>query len=81
MSSKDTCRSNIIRISANLAKEREQKKKDNESYARQIAAATTPARKAALRKDKMNRAAVHDNRINQMKRELEGVRKYMKSLK
>ena len=61
----------LIDLRADVAKEREAKKKDNAYYADLIKRATSPSSKASYRKSKIDRAASHDRRIESLKREIE----------
>lgn len=70
MANKAYYRKQIVDKRAQMAKEREAKKRDNESYARMIKAATSPSGKAAYRKSKIDRAASHDRRIESLKIEI-----------
>jgi len=67
----ETYRKRLIDLRADIAKEREAKKKDNEYYARQVKNASTTNFKATYRKQKIDRAASHDRRIESLKREVE----------
>ena len=64
-------RKRLIDLRAQVAKEREAKKKDNERYAGYIKSASTPSSKASYRKQKIDHAASHDRRIESLKREIE----------
>ena len=64
-------RKKLIDLRADLAKEKEAKKKDNERYAAYIKNASTPSSKASYRKSKIDHAASHDRRIESLKREIE----------
>lgn len=64
-------RKRLIDLRADVAKEREAKKKDNAYYADLIKRATSPSSKASYRKSKIDRAANHDRRIESLKREIE----------
>ena len=70
MANKAYYRKQIVDKRAQLAKEREAKKRDNESYARMIKNSTSTSGKAALRKSKIDRAAAHDRRIESLKVEI-----------
>ncbi len=67
----ETYRKRLIDLRADIAKEREAKKKDNEYYARLVKNASTTNLKASYRKQKIDRAASHDRRIESLKREVE----------
>lgn len=61
----------IIDLRARLDREKEAKKKDNETYARYVANASSPSSKANYRKLKIDHAAAHDRHIESIKREIE----------
>lgn len=67
-------RKRLIDLRADVAKEREAKKKDNERYAGYIKSASTPSSKASYRKSKIDHAASHDRRIESLKREIESAK-------
>lgn len=64
-------RKKLIDLRADLAKEKEAKKKDNERYAGYIKNASSPSSKASFRKSKIDHAASHDRKIESLKREIE----------
>jgi len=64
-------RKKLVDLRADLAKEKEAKKKDNERYAGYIKNASSPSSKASYRKSKIDHAASHDRRIESLKREIE----------
>ena len=64
-------RKKLIDLRADLAKEKEAKKKDNERYAGYIKNASSPSSKASFRKSKIDHAASHDRRIESLKRDIE----------
>lgn len=64
----------LIDLRSDIAKEKEAKKRDNESYADLIKHATSPSSKASYRKSKIDRAASHDRRIESLKREIENTK-------
>ena len=64
-------RKRLIDLRADVAKEREAKKKDNERYAGYVKNASSPSSKASYRKQKIDHAASHDRRIESLKREIE----------
>jgi len=64
----------IIDLRADLDREKEAKKKDNENYARYIKNASTPSSKASYRKSKIDHAAAHDRRIDYIKRQIESAK-------
>ena len=76
--SKEYYKKRIIDLRAYIAKEREQKKKDNEYYARMIKGASTPTSKATYRKNKIDKAAYHDRQIESYKRQIESAKSSLK---
>ncbi len=64
-------RKRLIDLRADVAKEREAKKKDNAHYADLVKRATSTSSKASYRKQKIDHAASHDRRIESLKREIE----------
>ncbi len=64
-------RKRIIDLRADLAKEKEAKKHDNEYYAGCIRSASSTSSKASYRKSKIDRAASHDRRIESLKHEID----------
>lgn len=64
-------RKRIIDLRADLAKEKEAKKHDNEYYAGCIRSASSTSTKASYRKSKIDRAASHDRRIESLKHEID----------
>lgn len=79
--SKEYYKKRIIDLRAYIAKEREQKKKDNEYYARMIKGASTPTSKATYRKNKIDKAAYHDRQIENYKRQIESAKESLKRYK
>lgn len=79
--SKEFYKKKIIDLRAAIAKEREQKKKDNEYYARMIKSASTPASKANYRKSKVDKAAYHDRNVESYKRQIESAKENLKRCK
>lgn len=71
-------RKRLIDLRADMAKEREAKKRDNEHYADLVKRASTPSSKASYRKSKIDRAASHDRRIESLKREIERTNETLK---
>ena len=61
----------LVDLRADVAKEKEAKKRDNERYAGLIKSASSPSSKASYRKSKIDHAASHDRRIESLKREIE----------
>lgn len=76
--SKEYYKKRLIDLRKYIAQEREAKKRDNESYARQIKGTTNPTTKASLRKNKIDKAASHDRRIEEYKHQIELTRDRMK---
>ena len=68
--SKDYYRKQIIDLRARVAQEKEDKKRDNEYYARMIKSASSPSSKATYRKNKIDKAAYHDRQIESLKRSI-----------
>ena len=79
--SKEYYKKRIIDLRASIAKEREAKKKDNAYYADLIKRASTPSSKANYRKSKISRAASHDKRIENLKRDIENAKANLKRIK
>ena len=79
--SKEYYKKKIIDLRANIAKEKEAKKRDNERYANLIKSASTPTTKAMYRKNKVSASTSHDTRIEGWKREIERAQDAMKRLK
>jgi len=71
-------RKRLIDLRAQVAREREEKKRDNQSYAYYIRNASSPSSKASYRKNKIDRAASHDRRIESLKREIERAKDALK---
>ena len=69
--SKEYYKKRIIDLRANIAKEKEAKKRDNERYASLIKGASSASTKASYRKNKIDAAASHDRRIEDWKNEIE----------
>lgn len=67
-------RKRLIDLRSAVAKEREAKKKDNAHYADLVKRATSTSSKASYRKQKIDRAASHDRRIESLKREIENAK-------
>lgn len=76
--SKEYYRKKIIDLRADLAKEKEAKKKDNAHYADMVKRASTPSSKASYRKQKVDYAARHDSRIESLKRQIESAKESLK---
>lgn len=79
--SKEYYKKRIIDLRANIAKEKDAKKRDNERYAGLIKSASSPSSKATYRKNKVSAAASHDRRIEGWKREVERAQEAMKRIK
>jgi hypothetical protein len=79
--SKEYYKKKIIDLRAQIAREREEKKKDNEYYARMIKSASTSWSKASYRKSKVDKAASHDRDIERYKREIESAKASLARLK
>ena len=67
-------RKKIIDLRADLKKEKEAKKKDNERFAGYIKNARSTSDKASFRKRKIDAAASHDRRIEQLKYSIESAK-------
>lgn len=76
--SKEYYRKRIIDLRADLAKEKEAKKKDNAHYADMVKRASTPSSKATYRKSKVDYANRHDSRIESIKRQIESAKESLK---
>jgi hypothetical protein len=76
--SKEYYRKKIIDLRADLAKEKEAKKKDNAYYADMVKRASSPSSKASYRKSKIDHAASHDRRIESLKYQIESARESLK---
>lgn len=61
----------LIDLRAKLVKQKENKKKDNEYYARLIKGTSLTSTKAAYRKSKVSKAASHDRMIESIKKQIE----------
>lgn len=79
--SKEYYKKRLIDLRARIAREKEAKKRDNESYARMIKNASSPSSKASYRKSKIDRAASHDRIIESLKRDIENTKNGLKSCK
>ena len=79
--SKEYYRKKIIDIRADIQKEKEAKKRDNERYAGYIKSASSADAKASYRKRKIDAAADHDRRIESLKRSLESAKESLKRCK
>lgn len=79
--SKEYYKKRLIDLRARIAREKEAKKRDNESYARMIKNASSPSSKASYRKSKIDRAASHDRIIESLKRDIESTQNSLKRCK
>ncbi|MBR3677559.1 MAG: hypothetical protein IKL60_01470 [Alistipes sp.] len=79
--SKEYYRKRIIDLRANIAKEKEAKKRDNSYYADRVKSASGASNKAYYRRCKIDHAAAHDRRIEQWKREIESAKSSLKRCK
>ncbi|MCR4663814.1 MAG: hypothetical protein K5660_00425 [Paludibacteraceae bacterium] len=76
--SKEYYRKKIIDLRADLAKEKEAKKHDNEYYADLVKRASSPSSKATYRKSKIDHAAAHDRKIESIKHQIESAKESLK---
>lgn len=76
--SKEYYRKKIIDLRVSLQREKDAKKRDNESYARCVKNATTPSSKASYRKSKIDAATRHDRNIEYIKRQIESAKESLK---
>lgn len=79
--SKEYYKKKIIDLRADLAKEKEAKKKDNAYYADLVKRASSPSSKASYRKSKIDRTAYHDRNIENIKRQIESAKESLKRAK
>ena len=79
--SKEYYKKKIIDLRASMQKEKEAKKRDNESYTRLIKGVSSPSSKASYRKNKVDKAAYHDRQIENYKRQIESAKDSMKRCK
>lgn len=79
--SKEYYKKKIIDLRADIAKEKDQKKKDNERYANLIKSASSPSSKASYRKSKIDVAASHDRDIERYKRQIEDAKEALARMK
>lgn len=79
--SKEYYKKKLIDLRADIAKEREAKKRDNERYASLIKGASSISSKASYRKQKIDKAAYHDRQIESLKRQVESTRDAIKRCK
>lgn len=71
-------RKRLIDLRKYLADEREARKRDNAHFADLVKRATSTSVKASYRKQKIERAASHDRRIESLKRDIESARESLK---
>jgi len=64
----------IIDLRADLAKEKESKKRDNEHYSDCIKRASSADSKASYRKSKVDHATSHDRKIASIQRDIESAK-------
>lgn len=76
--SKEYYKKKLIDLRADIAREKEAKKRDNENYARYIKNASSPSTKASYRKSKIDAAARHDRQIEYLKRQVESTKDSLK---
>lgn len=74
-------RKRLIDLRADMAREKDAKKRDNAYYADCVKRASTTSSKASYRKQKIDRAASHDRRIESLKREIERTRECLRRCK
>ena len=78
--SKEYYKKRIIDLRADMAREKEAKKRDNERYASLIKGTSSPSSKASYRKQKIDKAAYHDRQIESLKRQIESCKESIKRL-
>ena len=76
--SKEYYKKKLVDLRADIAKEREAKKRDNERYASLIKRTSSISSKASYRKQKIDKAAYHDRQIENLKRQVESTRETIK---
>lgn len=79
--SKEYYKKRIIDLRADIAREKEAKKRDNERYASLIKGTSSPLSKASYRKNKIDAAARHDRNIESYKRQIESAKDSIKRYK
>lgn len=79
--SKEYYKKKLIDLRRYISDEREAKKRDNDSYARLIKNASSSYSKASYRKNKIDKAAYHDRRIEGWKAEIERTKDALKRWK
>ena len=78
---KEYYKKRIIDLRASITKEKELKKRDNERYASLIKGTSNQSNKATYRKQKIDRAALHDRHIENYKRQIESAKESLKRCK
>ena len=76
--SKEYYKKKLVDLRADVAEAREAKKRDNAYYADRIKSESGVSNKAYYRKQKIDKAAYHDRRIESLKREIERTRESLK---
>ena len=79
--SKEYYKKRLIDLRADIAKEKEAKKRDNERYASLVKGASSPSSKAMYRKQKIDKSAYRDRQIEYLKRQVERTRETLKRCK
>ena len=79
--SKEMYKQRLASLRTQIELEKSLKKKDNEYFSKIIKSTTLPASKESYKKSKIARAAAHDRRIEQLKREIERTKEIMKRTK
>ena len=79
--SKEYYKKKIIDLRADIVKEREAKKRDNERYALLIKGTSSASSKVSYRKSKIDAAARHDRNIENYKRQIESAKESLKRCK
>ncbi len=69
--SKEYYKKLLVDLRYKIDKEKEAKKKDNENYTRLIKGTSSSYNKAMYKRNKIDRAAQHDRRIAELKRDVE----------
>ena len=79
--SKEYYKKRLVDLRAEIAREREAKKRDNANYASLIKNSSNTSTKATYRKNKIDKAAAHERRIEYLKNEVERTRDALKRCK
>lgn len=79
--SKEYYKKRLVDLRAEIAREREAKKRDNANYASLIKNASNTSTKATYRKNKIDKAGAHERRIEYLKNEVERTRDALKRCK